>query len=324
MADKGKKAIVISGGGSKGAFAGGICEYLVKNLEKDYDIYLGSSTGSLLVPLLALGRINKLKIGYTNVRQSDIFTLSPFKVVQNKNGVTKIEMDYWNVFKNIIIRKKRTFGDSSNLRKYIETFISNETYKELLLLDKEVITCVSNVTLGQKEFKCNKNYEWQDYLDWTYASACAPPFMSLVEKDGYEYTDGAIMEYAPIQEAINRGATEVDVILLRPEHNEHHISKIRNAFHWVIKIMEIQHKELNREGIQLPKLKVLDGDVTVNIYYTPRVLTNNELIFDKEIMADWWTEGIECAKQSQFKSYLLVKGRKPKLIKKEEKKEDKD
>lgn len=307
---------MVSGGGSKGAFAGGICEHLINDLGKDYDIYLGSSTGSLLVPLLALGRIHDLKEGYTNVTQNDIFKLSPFKIIQNKNGVTKIEMDYWNVFKNIIIKKKRTFGDSSNLRQYIRKFVDNNTYKDLMLLDKEVIVCVSNVTLGQKEFKSNKNYEWEDFVDWMYASACAPPFMSLVEKGGYEYTDGAIMEYAPIQEAINRGATEIDVILLRPEVNEQHISKIRNAFHWVIKIMEIQHKELNQEGIQLPKLKVLDKDVTVNLYYTPRQLTNNELIFDKEIMGNWWIEGLEMAKQSQFKSYLLVKGRKPKLISK--------
>ncbi|MDG2443864.1 MAG: patatin-like phospholipase family protein, partial [Flavobacteriaceae bacterium] len=40
-----KKALVISGGGSKGAFAGGVAEYLLKEKKKTYDIFLGTSTG---------------------------------------------------------------------------------------------------------------------------------------------------------------------------------------------------------------------------------------------------------------------------------------
>ena len=37
-----KKALVISGGGSKGAFAGGIAEYLLKEKNNTYDIFLGT------------------------------------------------------------------------------------------------------------------------------------------------------------------------------------------------------------------------------------------------------------------------------------------
>ena len=47
------KALVISGGGSKGAFAGGLAEYLITVCKQDYKILIGSSTGSLLVPLLS-------------------------------------------------------------------------------------------------------------------------------------------------------------------------------------------------------------------------------------------------------------------------------
>ena len=56
-----KKALVISGGGSKGAFAGGVAEYLLKEKKKNYDIFLGTSTGSLMVSHLALGKIDTLK-----------------------------------------------------------------------------------------------------------------------------------------------------------------------------------------------------------------------------------------------------------------------
>jgi predicted patatin/cPLA2 family phospholipase len=43
------RALVISGGGSKGAFAGGVAEHLIRVQGRKYDLYLGSSTGSLLV-----------------------------------------------------------------------------------------------------------------------------------------------------------------------------------------------------------------------------------------------------------------------------------
>ena len=46
-----KKALVISGGGSKGAFAGGVAEYLLKEKNNTYDIFLGTSTGSLMVSI---------------------------------------------------------------------------------------------------------------------------------------------------------------------------------------------------------------------------------------------------------------------------------
>ena len=48
------KALVISGGGSKGAFAGGITEFLLKECQEHYDILVGTSTGSLMIPLIAL------------------------------------------------------------------------------------------------------------------------------------------------------------------------------------------------------------------------------------------------------------------------------
>ena len=58
------RALVISGGGSKGAFAGGVAQYLVEVKRREYDILLeninGTSTGSLLIPHIALNNLGKL------------------------------------------------------------------------------------------------------------------------------------------------------------------------------------------------------------------------------------------------------------------------
>ena len=49
------RALVISGGGSKGAFVVGVLKRLFAEYPAlDFDIYVGTSTGSLMSPLVAL------------------------------------------------------------------------------------------------------------------------------------------------------------------------------------------------------------------------------------------------------------------------------
>ena len=81
------KALVISGGGSKGAFAGGVAQYLIEQEGRNYDMYLGTSTGSLLIPHLAAHDIGKLYDIYTHVNQHSIFNINPFVNKQGNNFV---------------------------------------------------------------------------------------------------------------------------------------------------------------------------------------------------------------------------------------------
>src|SRR5690606_25661281 len=80
------RALVISGGGSKGAFAGGIVEHLISEKDRRYGLFVGTSTGSLLIPLLAIGEISKIKEIYTSVNQSDIFSNCPFIIRKDREG----------------------------------------------------------------------------------------------------------------------------------------------------------------------------------------------------------------------------------------------
>lgn len=55
------KALVILGGSSKGAIAGGVAQYLLQELYKEYDLFVGTSTGNLSIPLFALYKVDKVK-----------------------------------------------------------------------------------------------------------------------------------------------------------------------------------------------------------------------------------------------------------------------
>ena len=120
-----KKALVISGGGSKGAFAGGVAEYLLTEQQKEYDIFIGTSTGSLLVSHLALEKLDALKELYTNVNQRAIFSNNPF-TIKNVDGVKVIRVNHFNTLWNFVNGRK-TFGESKNLRKLIRKHITEPT-----------------------------------------------------------------------------------------------------------------------------------------------------------------------------------------------------
>lgn len=85
------RAMVISGGGSKGAFAGGVAQFLIDEMKFSYDIFVGTSTGSLLIPHLALNKVEKIKKVYTTISVKDIFSSSPFIVKPIKWVKSKLE-----------------------------------------------------------------------------------------------------------------------------------------------------------------------------------------------------------------------------------------
>ena len=204
------KALVISGGGSKGAYAGGVAQYLIEEDGRDYDIFLGTSTGSLLVPHLAAGRIDKLYEVYTNVSQNDIFSINPF-VIRKKGKREFVSIDFLNTLWQFI-RMKRTFGESKSLRKLIRKKFTEEEYGLIRATKDDLVITVSNLSKNSVEYKSIKECSYDEFCDWIWISCNYIPFMSLVKKNGYEYGDGGLGCIVPIREAILRGANEVDAI----------------------------------------------------------------------------------------------------------------
>src|ERR1700712_5230529 len=69
----GKRALVMSGGGCKGAFAVGVLQNLTTNFpDLEFDIFIGTSTGSLIAPFASVGMIDKLVQLYTTITTDQI------------------------------------------------------------------------------------------------------------------------------------------------------------------------------------------------------------------------------------------------------------
>ena len=292
-----KKALVISGGGSKGAFAGGVAQYLMKNKGKEYDLFLGTSTGSLMVSHLALGLLDELKELYTNVNQKSIFSNNPFKI-KKVDGEKVISIRHLNTLWNFLNGRK-TFGESKNLRSLIKRNIKREMYDKIREKNKEVVVTVSNLTTSQVEYKSIQECSYEDFCDWIWGSCNYIPFMSLLEKNNYQYADGGFGALVPIREAILRGATEIDAIILETELTQINKLPAKNPFSLLFNVFDFMLTHVEKHNIAIGKLAAYNKNVKLNLYYTPTVLTTNSLVFDKKLMRKWWKSGFKYAKSKQ-------------------------
>jgi predicted patatin/cPLA2 family phospholipase len=288
------RALVISGGGSKGAFAGGVAQYLTKDLGRDYDLFLGTSTGSLLVPHLAVNDLDKLYRIFTNVQQHDIFSVSPF--VQRQKGDREfVSIDFVNSLWQFM-RRKRTFGESKSLKRNIQRNFTREEFDKIRATKEDVVVTVSNLSMNRVEYKSIKEFDYENFCNWIWISCNYIPFMSLATVDGYEYADGGLGCVIPIREAIERGATEVDAIVLESENMSKQKVLGKNPFSLMLSLFGHLLDQVEKNDITIGKLAARNKGVKLNLYYTPTQLTENSLIFSKRLMVKWWSQGYEYAK----------------------------
>ena len=288
------RALVISGGGSKGAFAGGVAQYLLEEKNYNYDLLLGTSTGSLLIPHLALGNIDKIKSIYTNVTMDKVFDVNPF-IVKKSDGMDTVSINHFNVILQFL-RGRRTFGESHRLRKYIGTSFTESEFDSLIASKKDVVVTVTNLSRNEVEYKSIKDFSYSEFCDWIWISCNYIPFMSLANKNECDYGDGGFTSLVPIHEAIIRGATEIDVVILEIEKNNEVKVIGKNPFSLMVNLFGTLLDQVEKHDLIIGKLTANTKNVKLNLYYTPTQLTNNALIFNKRNMKRWWHQGHEYAK----------------------------
>jgi NTE family protein len=213
-----KTALVVSGGGAKGAFAIGVIKYMTAHHpEIQFDTLCGTSTGSLMVPLVALGEIALLERLYTTTTTENVIVTG-------------------NVL-NRFARANSLF-DAAPLARQITDTYTDARFQALTASKKEVfITAVclqtgrityfttTGMPMLNQDYDVVKIKDAQSLREAILASSCQPVFMppievSAVTEKPRQFVDGGLREYAPIQLAIDNGATDIYAILLSPQTPE--------------------------------------------------------------------------------------------------------
>jgi len=246
-----KRALVVSGGGSKGAFAVGAIKSLTKNApDTTFDMYIGTSTGSLIVPFTAMGALDQLEKVYTTVTTDKIIQEDDVAArflggnsLLNASPLFKlIESNYTDAFCNSVFQSPKMVCLVTTCLQTGETvYFSNQEAPAGLMAS--VIKVVTPPVLRNAIM----------------ASACQPVLMPPIEVEHgkiplRQYVDGGVRMYAGIQFAIDAGAEEVYAILLSPADNPPIETNYKSVFNILERTIDIFTEDTAINNVRQPML----------------------------------------------------------------------
>jgi hypothetical protein len=99
-----------------------------------------------------------------------------------------------------------------------------------------------------------------------------------------------------VQEAINLGATEIDVIILHPRDYTLRYPRSLNAFNVLTRGFGFMLHQIGQDDLKIGLAESRYNGLKVNLIHTPEMLIDNSMIFDPESMTKWWQDGFAYAK----------------------------
>lgn len=193
------RALVLSGGGSKGAYQAGALKYILGELNVPYDILCGVSVGAINAAFLAMFKVGQ--------EQESISVLSNLWCQLDNSKIYK----RWFPFGRWHALWRKSFFDSSPLGNLLRDKLSLEKIRNS---GKEIN--VGTVSLSSGKYTLfNQHSDY--FIEAVIASASFPGMLTPVSFLGQLWTDGGVKEISPIKKAVEMGATEIDVIITSPQ-----------------------------------------------------------------------------------------------------------
>jgi NTE family protein len=208
-------ALVISGGGSRGAFAVGALKYLyTQHPALTFDLFCGTGTSALIAPLAALGEITLLEKLFTSNSTTDIVNTSTMmqRFPQNNSlyNATTFTHKVNNIFTDARFRALQQLEQ--------EVFVAGKC----LQTNRVTYFSPGSDDAVKKDYDIVSLHDNYAFREAVLASCSMPVFMPPVEVASLpdqvqQFTNGGGNDYNPIQLAIDKGATTIYVVLLTPE-----------------------------------------------------------------------------------------------------------
>lgn len=187
------RALVLSGGGRKGAYQVGVLKRWMGEEGREYDILCGTSVGAINVVGISQVKLGDPKEAYNRLAE-----------IWDRVSNRKVKKFWW--FWYLAALWRSSIYNSKPLLKWI-----HEELDAQAVADSGRIVRVGAINWSEgKAFVADEKNPL--LADWVYNSACFPLAFTPIETDGEEWMDWGVKDVTPLGEAIRAGADEVDVI----------------------------------------------------------------------------------------------------------------
>lgn len=198
-----KRAIVLCGGGAKGAYQIGALKALRK-LNFDPDIITGTSVGALNAAFVVMGSVKKAEKLWSKLNMEDVFGFTG-----KQSDISKVKSMTELTAKLI---KSRESASYEPLLKLINKNINERKIRKSNIEYGFVTTQFSPL----KKIEIYKeDIPYGQMKNYIMASAACYPYMKSFNINNKSYIDGGYFDNMPIDMVIKRGATDVVVIDLK-------------------------------------------------------------------------------------------------------------
>jgi NTE family protein len=222
-----KRALVMSGGGVKGAFQVGVLSELTCS-RKDWGYISGVSVGALNAAMLGQAQPGQMFMQFSALQGLWL------DGIKGNSSVWK----HWFPFRRLSGLWKSSFYNSAPLQQLISRYVSPAALRrggrELRF---------GAVAYGSGEYR-EATQSTPDICKWVAASAAFPPMLVPPEIVGDVWMDGGVRCITPLQGAIDWGAEEIDVILASPRKTQPASTKKLSAIDVALRAIELQGDEL--------------------------------------------------------------------------------
>jgi predicted acylesterase/phospholipase RssA len=250
------KALVLTGGGARGAYEAGVIQGLT-DAQETFDLVCGTSIGAINAAFYAQNLLPELEQTWKNIASQNI--ISPSPEIQNiENFVTgfedllKIPKEVWVFHILGLLKLYHQIGpvaqlgsllsalDRTAIAKILEPVLNANNLKHSLVVTATNVTLQTPesfyafvdpnpgpaVTALQQTFVANagpaRRLTRDNFLDVVEASSSIPfAFPPVKQNLGTPnislYVDGGVANNTPIGLAISAGATDITVIFMDPE-----------------------------------------------------------------------------------------------------------
>ncbi|MBR6767001.1 MAG: patatin-like phospholipase family protein [Clostridia bacterium] len=205
-----KRALVFSGGGSRGAYEIGAWQAM-EELGVRFDGVYGTSIGALNAALAAQGDVAAAIHIWENIRISQIMEISE----EEDFSIDRMVQRKRDVIPFLLENAKYLRMDITPLENLVRTHIDEGRIRsrgmELGLMTCRVpqLQAVPMRIGGMKPGSLG---------DWVIASASCFPVFPVKQIEGQRYIDGGYIDNLPIAMAVEDGADEVAAVQLHPDH----------------------------------------------------------------------------------------------------------